>query len=341
MQVSFLATSLLLSASFVSGAANFYPEYEGIYANGLDVLPIPYNLTETQRKSDTFAAGSFWTSSFVRGSNNHDYLIVSHVMSGVPFWSAGTSMYRDGVLNATFDDYGFVSVGDDALRTWSTVAGAEFDLSIELSSPALLNGGIGAFEIDSTLYQWSLPAGKTTGCILVDGSNVTVNARKSLTWYDRQFNGGPPDWTWFQLHLDTRKAGAAVVAVSVWVWNDSDTGFKGIASIREEPGIQKVVPVKSLEPSERTYTSQASGAVYSLDWVLTLVDGSKLQISSVRDDQELHAEGGVFPAYTGYITAEGNFGTAVLWKWFHLTLQTELTSSYFAVRTTKGELILS
>ncbi|RSL37925.1 hypothetical protein CEP53_015356 [Fusarium sp. AF-6] len=324
----------LLSAK-VAAAIRFVPEIDGAVVNGLDTLPTPFNLTNSQQRSSEFGAGSFWSSSFLSASNNHQYLVISHVMADVPFWTPGRAMYRGSVLditntskysqfeffvddydvfgengdfNATFSDYGFISAGPGALRTWSNISGAEFDLNIELSSPIILNGGIGVFQVSSTLHQWSLPAGKTTGSLSIDGSKVSINSKSSLTWYDRQWNGGPPDWTWFELHLDTGKPKADLVPVSVWIWEDPASGFKGIASIREEPGVQKVVPVKSLETTGRSWTSEATGAEYALGWVLELTDGTKLSISSQRDDQELAAKGGEFPAYAGYILAEGRLG---------------------------------
>jgi hypothetical protein len=77
----------------------------------------------------------------------------------------------------------------------------------------------------------------------------------------------------------------------------------------------------SITPSNHTCTSQATGVVYPLDWVLELGDGVKFSISSMRPDQELYAVGGVYPTYKGYITVMGTykdghkFKDMALWKY--------------------------
>lgn len=36
-----------------------------------------------------------------------------------------------------------------------------------------------------------MPDGKTTGWLAFNGSTITVDTEKSLTWYDRQWAGAP------------------------------------------------------------------------------------------------------------------------------------------------------
>lgn len=226
------------------------------------------------------------------------------------FVSNVTNLYADnGDFNATFPAYGFGSLepkdGTPALRTWSNVSGAEFDLSFELSSPVLLNGGLGFFQgADSVAYEWSMPAGKTAGWLSLDGYKVTVDAQKSLTWYDRQWGGAPGTWTWFELHIVSETGDKPDTPLSVWSYNTT-SGPGGFATTRETTGAQNVLPVTSLQPSDRNYTSQESGVVYPLDWVLQLGDRTTFHISSVRPDQELHAAGGLLPTYEGYVTLTG------------------------------------
>lgn len=62
--------------------------------------------------------------------------------------------------NITLPTYGFEAVDPAdtlaAMRTWST-SGFEFDLTFELSSPVILNGGSGTFTWGPYLtYEWSL-----------------------------------------------------------------------------------------------------------------------------------------------------------------------------------------
>jgi kievitone hydratase len=62
-----------------------------------------------------------------------------------------------------------------------------------------------------------------------------------------------------------------------------------------------------LSLSERTFTSQATGLTYPLDWVLSLADVTHLANFEVGTDQELHAANGTLPTYEGYITVTGTY----------------------------------
>ena len=61
-----------------------------------------------------------------------------------------------------------------------------------------------------------------------------------------------------------------------------------------------------LSLSDRTFTSQATGLTYPLDWVLSLTDGTHLAILSVGTE-ELHAANGTLPTYEGYIIVTGTY----------------------------------
>ncbi|KAF3798424.1 Kievitone hydratase [Colletotrichum gloeosporioides] len=139
-----------------------------------------------------------------------------------------------------------------------------------------------------------MPAGLTLGWIAVNGTRLAVDPARSLTWYDRQWGGAPP----------RSVVEAYDVPMSVWVWVEAGAA-SGLATIRDERDVRKVVPVTSLVPSSRTYTSHSSGAVYPLDWTLELGDATRLSISSVRPDQEMVAEGGLLPTHGGYVTVSG------------------------------------
>lgn len=230
------------------------------------------------------------------------------------FFSNVSSPFPYDDFNVTLPDYGFStskSSGDvTKLRTWSEVPGVQFDLDFDLSAPVLLNGGLGVFKpgdgSPDTVYEWSMPAGKTTGWLALNGSKVIVDTEQSLTWYDRQWAGAPLNWTWFELHIESGNPKVADIPMSIWFWGDYESGIEGIASVRD--GVtQSVIPVTSLEPSSRSYTSPETGVVYALDWVLKLADGTVLRESTVRADQELSAPGGLFPAYEGYVTVTGIF----------------------------------
>lgn len=117
-------------------------------------------------------AGSWWLSSFLHGSNDHDYLLVSHVLASavgitirrasladltnlsVPFQTFSTAAISNGSLPSAFafafDDYFFGSADPaeplGAITTWSTNEALGFNLTVELNGQPLMNGGMGTFE---------------------------------------------------------------------------------------------------------------------------------------------------------------------------------------------------
>uniref|UniRef100_L2FT70 Kievitone hydratase n=1 Tax=Colletotrichum fructicola (strain Nara gc5) TaxID=1213859 RepID=L2FT70_COLFN len=302
MQSSLLKLAILLAQPLVGTAATFRPERDGLLREGLQNLPT-FNPAVSQTINQTHnlpSDGSFWSSSFIHASNNHSYLVLSHLLPSIAIYRASILDITDptyyaqyqvltspispfspsGVFNTSFPDYGFGSTsitdGISELRTWS------------------------ARPEDG----WSMPAGLTRGWIAVNGTRLAVDPARSLTWYDRQWGGAPPGWSWFELHLENPDQTAYDVPMSVWVWEEAGAAA-GLATIRDGRDVQKVVPVTSLVPSNRTYTSHSSGAVYPLDWTLELGDATRLCISSVRPDQEMVAEGGLLPTYEGYVTVSG------------------------------------
>ncbi|KAI8176559.1 hypothetical protein K4K48_008711 [Colletotrichum sp. SAR 10_66] len=333
MQSSLLKLAILLAQPLAGTAATFRPERDGLLCEGLHNLPT-FSPAVSQTINQTHnlpSPGSFWSSSFIHASNNHSYLVLSHLLPSIAIYRASILDITDptyyaqyqvitspvspfspsGVFNTSFPDYGFGSTsttdGISELRTWSARPedGVEFDLNFSTSAPILLNGGLGFFESrNTTVYEWSMPAGVTRGWIAVNGTRLAVDPARSLTWYDRQWGGAPPGWSWFELHLENPDQTAYDVPMSVWVWEEAGAAA-GLATIRDGRDVQKLVPVTSLVPSNRTYTSPSSGAVYPLDWTLELGDATRLSISSVRPDQEMVAEGGLLPTYEGFVTVSG------------------------------------
>ncbi|KAM0258702.1 hypothetical protein ACHAQJ_003710 [Trichoderma viride] len=219
-----------------------------------------------------------------------------------------------GILNFTTSDFAFGAVSTtDALssiRTYSRVAGLEYDLTFNLSSPPLLNGGAGTFHVDGgTGFQWSMPAGKTTGWISVNGTKVEVDTNRSFTWYDRQWGAVPGNFTWFQVHIPGQSSdGAEDEHYSIWAWNDVVNGDKAFATRRTgEQAEQSVVPISWKVSSKRTYTSAATGVTYPLDWIVAVPGGPTLQLSSIRPDQEIQGAGVPVLSYTGFLNVVATY----------------------------------
>jgi hypothetical protein len=63
-----------------------------------------------------------------------------------------------------------------------------FDLAIDGTSTALLDGAVGTFFFgtDTPVFEWGIPACQTSGTLVVNGETLTVDPSRSFTWYDRQ-----------------------------------------------------------------------------------------------------------------------------------------------------------
>jgi hypothetical protein len=305
-------------------------------------LPVSYNLSTSQTDQDPSSTnGSFWSSSFVHASNGHDYLVISNVVAGLPipllsseirasilditnpslysefaFLSNITNLYSTtGVLNASFDNYGFGSTssteGLSQLRTFSQMSGTEFDLTFDTSSPVLLNGGLGEFFVAGGVgLEWSMPAGKTAGWIGVNGTKVPVDSERSLTWYDRQWGVVPSSFTWFQVHIGggDPQGPCQIVVLSIWDWVDPINGNKAFATMRTGvQGVQTVTPITSTPSTTKTFTSAITGITYPLEWAVELFDGTKLTLMSIRPDQETPTSNGPLSTYTGFLNVTAEF----------------------------------
>ncbi|KAB8269515.1 hypothetical protein BDV30DRAFT_242318 [Aspergillus minisclerotigenes] len=336
-----LKVALTLLATLVAGVFGFVPEKGGLQ---YERLTKPIQLTQDLATSQTVnptATNSWWSSSFVHASDDHDYLIISHVL--LQGQDVSTVLLRASILDINDTAYyrqvswihngsiraaqvqnmrpgvatkyfGFVSVDPanplDKMRIWCITERVEFNLTFQLSAPIILNGGTGTFPFGNEItFEWSMPAGVTDGHFTVNRKFLTIDSARSSTWYDRQFMwpivpmDGPAksNWTWFQVHLGQR-------TMSIWAWDTFDGQRFQFATVRDKPGIHQVLAVSELKPSSRQWTSSCSKATYSLDWVVTLVDGTRLELSSVRDDQELCDQEGTIGTYEGYITVSGTRG---------------------------------
>lgn len=304
-------------------------------------LPVPYNLSTSQTNGiDAGESNSFWISSFLRGSNGHQYFLLSHVLDGSPASyrasvlditnpslraqfstsdTANTSLYSadTGVFNFTTSVFSFGATSDtdglSKMRTWSNYNGVQFDLTFETSSPVLLNGGTGSFEATGgTGYEWSMPAGKTTGSLTLNGTTVTIDPLHSKTWYDREWGNIPESWYWFEIHIEPTAAYPNGAVLSVWNWKDDISGNKNFATVRDDTttGTQSVVPVTNFTLNTGSvWTSDHTGSKWAQDFELVLGDGTSLHISSIRDDQELwdEADAAAGGGFEGYMTVTGSY----------------------------------
>ncbi|KAL4792804.1 hypothetical protein BDV19DRAFT_400372 [Aspergillus venezuelensis] len=363
-------------AAIVEGTKGVHPREEGegsgegaiaipARASDNEHLPLSWDLATSQQPIAN-AGNSWWSSSYIYASDGRQYFIVSHV--GDPL----LGFYRYSVLdiqnpenyrqysvtgtesdpigahihgaNITLPTYGFEAVNPSdplqSMRTWST-SGVEFDLTFDLSSPVIINGGSGTFTWGPFLtYEWSLVGGTTKGSFTINNTQLSIVPERSLTWYDRQVvwlpttTSAPPgtsaahNWTWFQLHyhddddrLTHLNHGSRPSKVSAWIWDYADSPRVQFATTLQESGQassgpgwqpqQQVIRITEFTPSNRVWTSPGCGGSYHLDWTVKFQDGTELFISALRDDQEFcdTDSGDHFqPTYEGYITFVGADG---------------------------------
>ncbi|KAB8221588.1 hypothetical protein BDV33DRAFT_190352 [Aspergillus novoparasiticus] len=337
-----LMVALALLSALVAGVFSFVPEkgglqYERLVRNGCHnehptvltillpqtkLIQLTQDLATSQTVNPT-VTNSWWSSSFVHASDDHDYLIISHVLLQGQHGSTvllrasildinDTAYYRQvsWIHNESSKAAHVLNVPPGVATKYFGFVSIEFNLTFQLSAPVILDGGTGTFPFGNEItFEWSMPAGVTNGHFTVNRKFLTVDSSRSSTWYDRQFMwpivpmDGPAksNWTWFQVHLGQRK-------MSIWAWDTFDGQRFQFVTVRKNPGIHQVLAVSEFKPLSRQWTSSCSKATYSLDWVVTLVDGNILELSSVRDGQELCSQEGTIGAYEGYITVSGTRG---------------------------------
>ncbi|KAB8212025.1 hypothetical protein BDV34DRAFT_219238 [Aspergillus parasiticus] len=322
-------------SSHHTGAYDFHPSQAGIQtAQLIDPLPLPYDFN-TSNSEMADSSNSWWISSYLTGSDNHQYMVLSHVLATDAYGLYRGAIYditepayqqfsemttqnltansQDGKFNIRTDDFFFCSALANSsitkLRTVSNRTDLQFDLTYELTAPVLFNAGLGGlfqFGPDQT-GEWSMPAGKTSGSLVFNGKKVTVDKKRSQTWYDRQWNvGSAPTsltWTWFQLHINNGESDEMELA-SVWMYDSDVKGHRQWATTQSKAGINIVQPVPTVEPFGSSWTSPHTNATYDQAWTIVLQDNTTLMVKTTYEDQELWAASG-FATYEGFVTVNG------------------------------------
>ncbi|KUI63024.1 Kievitone hydratase [Cytospora mali] len=311
----------------------FKPENAESYWQGN--IPVLFDFGESQlitTINNVSCGSSWWTSSYITGTNGEQYLAVSHVLISAD----NTSYYRSSTLdldnldnyssfityandsilqagsrmNLTLDGNGFESLTDDNLskmRTYSNHGDVTFDFTYNASSAAIVDAGSGLFTFGTGFtYEWGFPNCYTEGSLTINGEVITVDPENSFTWYDRQWNQGFPstgNWTWFELHIPNTK-----YKLSIWAIDNTDPAQTvRFATIRTEDGSQNVVPTTWTPDYTRHWYSNATATDYALDWTVTIGDYSSLRISSITKDQEIVGDSAFTTAYEGFVTFDGQF----------------------------------
>ncbi|KAL4882874.1 kievitone hydratase [Aspergillus karnatakaensis] len=319
----------LLGFASLTNAYTFRPENTDVIVN--PNMPVLYNISESQTlyTNDT-GTNSYWSSSFVTGSNNRQYLLLSHTLA-IPATGAGyhrssildlTSMtsYKSYVAAVTVppsqghtfsfetDGYKLTSLTTDNLSTMHTTSdrsAVTFNLTFSATSKALFNGATGQFTYGSgPTSQWALPACHTTGSLTIANEEIHIRPEESFTWYERQWGAGAPfsgNWTWFQVTLDN-----ADTKASIWIIdNEAPYRRDRFATLRMADGGVRVLPVVYEPDFSRVWTSGVTGLVYPLQWRVEIGDEGYLLLQSTVEDQEMAGDERIETAYEGFMNFTG------------------------------------
>ncbi|KAJ1544877.1 hypothetical protein HK405_008338 [Cladochytrium tenue] len=341
-----LAVALVTKIASVATAApakyqrstpyNFQSEKGGLFDENYDNIPSLLNVSS----SLTFTTGSsFWASSFVQGSNGHQYFLVMHAFLGEELTmrygfmdiTRGKSYVQaaHSTTNYTLSESSTGITGVSANGAFFTAANSSdllaglhygvssSNLSFDVSfgfSPVLLYGGLGVFQGTNglTVHEWASPAGYTTGHLVVNGSRVDIQPAASTTWFDRQWGGAYAAWHWFEINLDVD--GLGPVKMGVCDGYDAGTAtWRKFVAVREQPGIQILEAVPDItailtSAGGRTFTSAVTNTTYDLDYVMTFQDQSTiLHVATITADQEIVATPALTAAYEGMISITGTY----------------------------------
>jgi hypothetical protein len=301
----------------------------------LDKLPLSYNLSDGHIRTNPEINGIFWVNTFARGSNGHDYYIASHAMNyasdiegALPIYRASIlditdpTYYKNflrtadknasfwspcGLFNATFDGYGMHSSGKDpnqGIRTWTTLEGIDFDLTLNFSSPPMMNGALGSYWVGGGLgWEWSVPRAATSGIITIDGEKIDIVTKESFTWYDRQWGSIPDGFDWIMLHFE-ESDWLDMKSFTIWAWEDVVNGKKSFASVRSyKTGFETTMPVTVRASTTEVWESPDSGQVYPSEWRVSFGDDIEMLVTTPRADQVIEADPATgFPnQFSGYV----------------------------------------
>jgi predicted secreted hydrolase len=192
-----------------------------------------------------------------------------------------------GHTHAWAGDWSLEGQGDH-YRTRIDAEHFGFDLRFEPAGPPLLNGRAGfsrkAADPKHASYYYSRPQLAVAGTLTVRGKRHDVRGRAWLDheWSSEYLPEGARGWDWIGINLHD---GGSLMAFRM---RDAAGGATWAAATLRSGGNEP----RALAPDEitfipaRRWRSQRSGAEYPVEWDL-LLDGHRLQLKPLMDDQEL------------------------------------------------------
>lgn len=213
----------------------------------------------------------------------------------------------------------------DSFKLAAAMEKGALDLTLEPVGYPLYNGGTGMFHmVGMDIYEYSLPACKTTGAITIDGETYEVDG---ISWYDRQWQNKLPAipkaaikpvneiikrlpkkgemtlpvWGWMDINLENGDF------VSAWFAQEKD-GENCWATVMHPDGAQRCVKLEPVvSQAADHWISQNSGASYPMTYKIQCKElEMDLTVRTVVNDQELYfSEIALFNHYEGASTVEG------------------------------------
>jgi hypothetical protein len=273
---------------------------------------------------------SYWFSHFLTTANNTEYVLLSQAVVlptneitirtslldvGNPesYWQSsktvalqGNTTSENGQLSIKGEGFELSSNSDDNLASMVS-RGAngqyEYNLTVRATSRVILNAGTGFFNWGkNNTTQWSLPSCQTWGTLSIGNSSYQVNRDRSMTWYDRQYGANGPDggFTWFGVQFP-----GSDIRASIWLSDNEDPEQRlRFATVRTNYGLSIIRFTATVNPDD-AWTSPKSNTTYQTKWYLDFDNGDFLEVSSVREDQEIYAQG--FMAASAFASVRGRF----------------------------------
>lgn len=235
------------------------------------------------------------------------------------FHAGFTSFPKESFTSFNFTAPGYAFAGlppenlDVALS--SDIDGVIFNLRTHATSQALYYAGTGAFKyVTGTVYDWALPACKTSGSITLPPSfdkgpeTIQLDASASLTWYQRLWGDmALRDGTGTYFHLFFDQSDLILCAYAIQSAKPRVTSLFSMVRARQKTALS-LVPLDVFAPSlESVWVSPRTGRAYPLKWLVGVEGRGVLEIVSVVQDQELGSPGGGNAGYVGFVTFDGVF----------------------------------
>ncbi|EKV12637.1 short-chain dehydrogenase, putative [Penicillium digitatum] len=305
-------------------------------------LPVFYDASDIDLVEANHATDSYWVANYIRTTSNESFYVSAHIMvrngsatqrAGIMSLDKPLGYYKQNYQNigpvresnGTLEPFNITMPGGKfgmeaiphknaaretflPMRIHSHLPEVTFDIDLDMKGPVVLNAGLGSWLWAGGLQnQISLPVTRPRGSLVVDNRKLTIDSKKSFSWYDRQWGPTSPErFTWLGLYLNAPNKTESYL--SIWNWEDSVNGNKSFATLQSRAGTNTVLSLTRFEASDKhVLNSTVTGNKYSLEYKIKLADGTQLRVKSARPNQEFVMENSTVGFYSGYVEVSGDY----------------------------------